>query len=63
MCIRDRLWALKYTPYAHVFSFIFGVMLANLDAIIPRASYVRLWLGLIGFVGLYGILCLSLIHI
>ena len=53
------LWALKYTPYAHVFSFIFGVMLANLDAIIPRASYVRLWLGLIGFVGLYGILCLG----
>jgi peptidoglycan/LPS O-acetylase OafA/YrhL len=53
------LWALKYTPYAHVFSFIFGVMLANLDAIIPRASQVRLWLGLIGFGGLYGILSLG----
>jgi len=53
------LWALKYTPYAHVFSFIFGVMLANLDAMIPRASHVRLWLGLSGFVGLYGILCLG----
>ncbi len=23
------LWALKYTPYAHVASFIFGVMLAE----------------------------------
>ena len=53
------LWALKYTPYAHIFSFIFGVMLANLDAMIPRASRVRLWLGLIGFGGLYGILSLG----
>lgn len=53
------LWALKYTPYAHVFSFVFGVMLANLDAMIPRASHVRLWLGLIGFGGLYGILSLG----
>jgi len=53
------LWALKYTPYAHVFSFVFGVMLANLDAMIPRASRVRLWLGLIGFGGIYGILSLG----
>jgi peptidoglycan/LPS O-acetylase OafA/YrhL len=53
------LWALKYTPYAHIFSFIFGVMLANLDAMIPRASHVRLWLGLIGFGGIYGILSLG----
>ncbi len=53
------LWALKYTPYAHIFSFIFGVMLANLDAMIPRASHVRLGLGLIGFGGLYGILSLG----
>ena len=53
------LWALKYTPYAHIFSFVFGVMLANLNAMIPRASHVRLWLGLIGFGGIYGILCLG----
>jgi peptidoglycan/LPS O-acetylase OafA/YrhL len=53
------LWALKYTPYAHVFSFVCGVMLANLDAMIPRASRTRLWLGLIGFGGLYGILSLG----
>jgi len=53
------LWALKYTPYSHIFSFIFGVMLANLDAIIPRASRLRLWLGLAGFAGLYGILSLG----
>jgi peptidoglycan/LPS O-acetylase OafA/YrhL len=53
------LWALKYTPYTHVFSFVFGVMLANLDAMIPRASQVRLWLGLAGFGGIYGILSLG----
>ena len=47
------LWALKYTPYAHIFSFVFGVMLANLDAMIPRASHMRLWLGIIGFGGIY----------
>jgi len=53
------LWALNYTPYAHIFSFVFGVMLANLDAMIPRASQVRLWLGLIGFGGIYGVLSLG----
>ena len=30
------LWALKYTPYSHVFSFVFGVMLADLDRMIAR---------------------------
>jgi peptidoglycan/LPS O-acetylase OafA/YrhL len=49
------LWALKYTPYAHVFSFVFGVMLANLNAMIPRASRTRPWLGLIGFGGIYAL--------
>ena len=53
------LWALKYTPYSHIFSFVFGVMLANLDAMIPRANRLRLWLGLIGFGGIYGILSLG----
>lgn len=53
------LWALKYTPYSHIFSFVFGVMLANLDAMIPRASHVRLWLGVTGFAGIYGILSLG----
>lgn len=53
------LWALKYTPYTHVFSFVFGVMLANLDAMIPRVSLVRLWSGIVGFGGIYGILCLG----
>jgi peptidoglycan/LPS O-acetylase OafA/YrhL len=50
------LQALKYTPYTHFASFIFGVMLANLDEMIPRRSQLRLWLGLAGFAGLFGLL-------
>ena len=45
------LWALKYTPYTHVFSFVFGVMLADLDRMIARAARLRLWLGIGGFGG------------
>jgi len=50
------LQALKYTPYTHLASFIFGVMLANLDEMIPRRSQLRLWLGLAGFAGLFALL-------
>jgi len=53
------LWALKYTPYTHVCSFVFGVMLADLNRMIDRASRLRLWLGLAGFGGIYGILSLG----
>jgi peptidoglycan/LPS O-acetylase OafA/YrhL len=53
------LWALKYTPYSHVFSFIFGVMLAELDEIMVRDSRLRFWLGLGGFAGIYGLLTLG----
>ena len=53
------LWALKYTPYAHVASFIFGVMLAELDELVPRASHLRFWLALGGFAGIYGLLLLG----
>jgi peptidoglycan/LPS O-acetylase OafA/YrhL len=53
------LWALKYTPYAHFASFIFGVLLAELDEIIPRQGHLRLWLGLGGFVSIYGLLTLG----
>jgi peptidoglycan/LPS O-acetylase OafA/YrhL len=49
------LSALKYTPYAHVFSFVFGVMLANLDAMIPRTNRMRFWLGITGFAGIFAI--------
>ncbi len=53
------LWALKYTPYSHVFSFIFGVMLANLHQMLERTSLLRLWLAIIGFGGIYGVLSLG----
>lgn len=53
------LWALKYTPYAHLASFIFGVMLAELDELIPRRGWLRLSLGLGGFIGIYGLLMLG----
>ncbi len=55
------LEALKFTPYTHIFSFVFGVMLANLDAMIPRVSRLRFILGILGFAGIYGILCLGAI--
>jgi peptidoglycan/LPS O-acetylase OafA/YrhL len=53
------LWALKYTPYAHLASFIFGVMLAELDEIMPRTGWLRFWLALGGFAGIYGLLMLG----
>jgi peptidoglycan/LPS O-acetylase OafA/YrhL len=53
------LWALKYTPYAHVASFVFGVMLAELDELMVRDSRLRFWLGLGGFAGIYTLLALG----
>lgn len=53
------LWALKYTPYAHVASFIFGVMLADVDRMMARPGRLRLWLGLGGFAGIYILLALG----
>ena len=40
-------------------SFIFGVMLAELDEIIPRQSQLRLWLGVGGFAGIYGLVSMG----
>ncbi len=53
------LSALKYTPYTHVFGFVFGVMLADLDRMIERTARVRLWLGIFGFGGIYALLSLG----
>jgi len=53
------LWALKYTPYTHLPSFIFGVMLANLDQMMKRTGLLRLGLGIVGFGGIYGVLSLG----
>jgi peptidoglycan/LPS O-acetylase OafA/YrhL len=43
------LQALKYTPIPHLASFVFGVLLAELDEIVPRMGKRRLVIGLFGF--------------
>ena len=53
------LQVLKFTPLPHLASFVFGIMLANLDELVPRAGTLRLWLGLGGFVATFGILSLG----
>lgn len=53
------LWALKYTPYAHLASFVFGVMLASLNQMIDKANPIRFWLGLFGFGAIFGILSMG----
>jgi peptidoglycan/LPS O-acetylase OafA/YrhL len=53
------LQVLKFTPLPHLASFVFGVMLANLDELVPRAGRLRLNLGLAGFVGAFFILSLG----
>ena len=50
------LQVLKYTPLPHLASFVFGVMLANLDELVGRASRLRLILGVGGFAATFGIL-------
>jgi len=53
------LSALKYTPYTHVFGFVFGVMLADVDRMIERTARLRLWLGIFGFGGIYALLSMG----
>jgi peptidoglycan/LPS O-acetylase OafA/YrhL len=43
------LQALKFTPLPHLAAFIFGMVLAELDELIPREARFRLWLGAGGF--------------
>ena len=43
------LQALKFTPLPHLASFVFGVLLAELDELIPRPGTLRLLLGVFGF--------------
>ena len=47
------LQVLKYTPLPHLASFVFGVMLANLDELVERAGNLRLFLGVGGFVATF----------
>ena len=53
------LQALKFTPLPHLASFVFGVMLAELDELIPRPGHLRLLLGLAGFGGTFFLLSLG----
>jgi peptidoglycan/LPS O-acetylase OafA/YrhL len=53
------LQALKFTPLPHLASFIFGIMLANVDELIPRAGGLRLLLGAGGFAVTFGLLSLG----
>ena len=53
------LQALKYTPLPHLASFVFGVVLANVDEMVERAAKVRVILGVAGFGGLFCILTLA----
>ncbi len=50
------LRALKFTPLPHLASFVFGILLAGLDAQVPRSSRLRILLGLAGFAGIFGLL-------
>ena len=50
------LQALKYTPLPHLASFVFGVMLASLDELVPRTGQLRLLLGLFGFAAIFSVL-------
>ena len=50
------LQALKYTPIPHLASFVFGVLLAELDELVPRMGQRRLWLGVFGFAATFAIL-------
>jgi peptidoglycan/LPS O-acetylase OafA/YrhL len=50
------LQALKYTPLPHLASFLFGILLADLDELVDRGGRLRLVLGLVGFLGLFATL-------
>jgi peptidoglycan/LPS O-acetylase OafA/YrhL len=54
----DGFWmrALKFSPPPHVPSFLFGIVLADLDGMIPRTARKRLLFGLLGMGGIYTIL-------
>jgi peptidoglycan/LPS O-acetylase OafA/YrhL len=48
--------ALKFSPPPHVPSFLFGIVLADLDALIPREARRRLRFGALGMAGIYTVL-------
>jgi peptidoglycan/LPS O-acetylase OafA/YrhL len=50
------LQALKFTPLPHMASFVFGILLADLDEMVGRAARLRLLLGVFGIAAILGIL-------
>jgi peptidoglycan/LPS O-acetylase OafA/YrhL len=54
----DGFWmrALKFSPPPHVPSFLFGIVLADLDALIPRGARRRLLFAALGMMGIYTVL-------
>jgi peptidoglycan/LPS O-acetylase OafA/YrhL len=50
------LQALKYTPLPHMASFVFGILLADLDELVGRAARLRLILGGAGIVAVIAVL-------
>jgi peptidoglycan/LPS O-acetylase OafA/YrhL len=50
------LQVLKFTPLPHMASFMFGILLADLDEMVGRAARLRLMLGIGGFAAIIGIL-------
>lgn len=53
------LQALKFTPLPHLASFVFGVILAQLDELIPRHGLLRFGLGIFGFGAIFFLLWLG----
>jgi peptidoglycan/LPS O-acetylase OafA/YrhL len=53
------LQALKFTPLPHLASFVFGVVLAGLDELIPRLGSIRFVLGVFGFAVIFFLLWLG----
>jgi peptidoglycan/LPS O-acetylase OafA/YrhL len=53
------LQALKFTPLPHLASFVFGVLLAELDELIPRPGHLRFWIGIFGFAATFFLLWLG----
>jgi peptidoglycan/LPS O-acetylase OafA/YrhL len=53
------LQALKFTPLPHLASFTFGVLLADVDAMMPRPGRLRLGLGIFGFAAIFGLLAVG----
>jgi peptidoglycan/LPS O-acetylase OafA/YrhL len=48
--------ALKFTPPPHIPSFLFGIVLADIDSLIPRGARARFVLGTLGLVGILTVL-------